>query len=214
MLQQLSKKFYNKIVPFCVEPIKISKSSSHAKVQESLYQYASGFLMHKELRGIVEEAHGLYDAFSKWGYNNPVNTEYQTRYKLDKSLKYGRTLYLPYNRVIVISGNDMQKDRTKPVTDVFQFHLLTNEVEKLQPIAIGRTSFAAHYDFEDRFIYVVGGCDSSERMLTDCEKFDVFNNRWSKMPSMNHERGNPGTVISGDRRYLYAFQGFVNVSSK
>ena len=83
-------------------------------------------------------------------------------YKLDKSLKYGRTIYVPYNRVIVISGNDMKRDRTKPVTDVFQFHLLTNQVENLPPISKGRTSFAAHYDFEDRYIYVIGGCDSTD----------------------------------------------------
>lgn len=30
------------------------------------------------------------------------------------------------------------------------------------------------------------------------------------MPSLNMERGNPGTFISADRRYLYAFQGFKN----
>jgi len=86
----------------------------------------------------------------------------------------------------------------------------TNEVEKLPPISLGRTSFAAHYDFEDRFIYIVGGCNNKDAMITDCEKFDVFNHKWQKMPSMNHPRGNPGTFITNDRRYLYAFQGFVN----
>lgn len=33
------------------------------------------------------------------------------------------------------------------------------------------------------------------------------------MPSMNTARGNPGTMISSDRKYLYAFQGFVNVKN-
>ena len=27
---------------------------------------------------------------------------------------------------------------------------------------------------------------------------------------MNNERGNPGTFISDDKRYLYTFQGFIN----
>lgn len=30
------------------------------------------------------------------------------------------------------------------------------------------------------------------------------------MPKLNTERGNPGTFITEDRRYLYAFQGFRN----
>jgi hypothetical protein len=81
----------------------------------------------------------------------------------------------------------------------------------LQPINHGRTSFAAHYDFEDRFIYVVGGCDERDQMIRNCEKFDVFNNKWTIMPDMIHERGNPGTMLSNDKRYLYAFQGFINV---
>ena len=49
-MQQLSRKFYYKIVPFCVEPISIRKTSKHVKAQESVYQYASGFLMHKDLQ--------------------------------------------------------------------------------------------------------------------------------------------------------------------
>lgn len=34
------------------------------------------------------------------------------------------------------------------------------------------------------------------------------------MPSLNLERGNPGTFISDDRRYLYAFQGFKNTNGQ
>lgn len=34
------------------------------------------------------------------------------------------------------------------------------------------------------------------------------------MPKLNFERGNPGTFISGDRRYLYAFMGFNNIQSE
>lgn len=96
-------------------------------------------------------------------------------------------------------------EQNKPVRDVFQFNLLSNQVENLQPISIGRTSFSAHYDFGDRFIYVIGGCDSSNNMIKDCEKFDVLNNKWISMPSLNFERGNPGTFITEDGRYLFAF---------
>ena len=32
-------------------------------------------------------------------------------------------------------------------------------MELLPSIKQGRTSFAAHYEFQDRFIYVVGGAD-------------------------------------------------------
>ena len=99
-----------------------------------------------------------------------------------------------------------EKSRNKePARDVFQFHFTNNEVEKLAPITIGRTSFAAHYDFMDRFIYVIGGSDSTDKMIPDCEKFDILNQTWRVMPSLNQERGNPGTMITSDKRYLYVF---------
>ena len=41
-----------------------------------------------------------------------------------------------------------------------------------------------------------------------CEKFDVFNNRWEKIPSVNQERAGPGLLITSDKKFLYAFGGY------
>ena len=54
-IQLLSKKFYDKIVPYCLEAISIRKSSEHAQVQKRLYSYFRGFLMYKELSQIGKE---------------------------------------------------------------------------------------------------------------------------------------------------------------
>lgn len=56
----------------------------------------------------------------------------------------------------------------------------------------------------------MGGTDKTDLMMKDCEKFDVFNHRWQPMPKMNFERGNPGSYLSADKRYIYVFQGFIN----
>ena len=47
-------------------------------------------------------------------------------------------------------------------------------------------------------------------MIKECEKYDVFEDRWTPMPQMKERRANPGTVISNDKRYLYVFEGFQN----
>ena len=125
--------------------------------------------------------------------------------KLDKSLKFGRSLYIPYRKVLVISGEYMEGNNSVPVRDTFIHCLATNRVERMPDIRVPRTSFAAHYDFGDRYVYVIGGCDGEDMMLRDCEKFDVLNQRWVQMPPLNHKRGNPGTFITPDRRYLYVF---------
>ena len=69
-------------------------------------------------------------------------------------------------------------------------------MEILPSINQGRTSFAAHYDFLDRYIYVVGGADKHEEVMDSCENFDVFELKWSIMPSLNVKRCNPGILIS------------------
>lgn len=143
----------------------------------------------------------------------PKNQEYVLREGLDKQLKFGRTIYIPYNKLLVISGDNVDdKHKSGPVNDTFVFDLSSQTVERMPDIGVARTSFAAHYDFGDRYVYVIGGSNNQDRMVTDCEKFDVLNQKWIKMPSLNCERGNPGTFISADRRYLYAFQGFRNKS--
>lgn len=73
---------------------------------------------------------------------------------------------------------------------------------------VGRTSFAVHYDYGDRFLYVIGGNGKGGTTMKHTEKYDVLNERWTKLPELNVERANPGTFISSDKRYLYIFQGF------
>lgn len=92
---------------------------------------------------------------------------------------------------------------------VFQCHLPNMKYERLPDMFLGRTSFAAHYDFEDRFIYVIGGNIVDDGQSSDeCEKFDVYNLTWSPMPRLNERRSNPGTFISNDKEHLYVFFGF------
>ncbi|MFN9951525.1 MAG: hypothetical protein ACK55I_00360 [bacterium] len=51
-------------------------------------------------------------------------------------------------------------------------------------------------------------------MMKECEKFDAYELKWHKMQPMNEERGNPATLISSCKKYLYAFYGFKDVFIK
>ena len=94
------------------------------------------------------------------------------------------------------SNNQINKKCDGPVKDVFTYHISTGLVEKKMDMFVGRTSFTAHYDYGTRFIYIIGGNGKSGTTMKDTEKYDVFNERWSKMPDLNVERANPGTFIS------------------
>ena len=64
--------------------------------------------------------------------------------------------------MLVISGDNVESDMTETVSDTFIHCLASHTVEKMPGIRIGRTSFAAHYDFGDRFVYVIGGSDKDD----------------------------------------------------
>lgn len=77
--------------------------------------------------------------------------------------------------MLVISGDNVDVPKDGPVNDTFIYDLMSETVEMMPSIRVARTSFAAHYDFGDRFVYVIGGSNYQEKMVTDCEKFDVLN---------------------------------------
>jgi hypothetical protein len=56
---------------------------------------------------------------NKWEALIPINQKYIKKNNLDKTLKYGRTIYIPYNRIIVISGIDIDENEDIPVRDCF-----------------------------------------------------------------------------------------------
>lgn len=171
--------------------------------------------MYKELTAVISDVqqqtsrHSLisgHENYAPWHWVQPKNQAYVQQEGLDKTLKFGRTLYIPYSKVLVISGEDTEINKT--VSDTFIFHLTTQTIERMPNILHPRTSFAAHYDFSDQFVYVIGGNNHKGEIMKECEKFDVFNQKWLPMPRLNMERANPGTFITEDRRYLYVFQGF------
>ena len=54
-MQLLSKKFYESIVPHVMSTISI-RNSPHVQKQDKLFQYASGFIMYRDLNTICSEA--------------------------------------------------------------------------------------------------------------------------------------------------------------
>ena len=61
--------------------------------------------MYRNVESICVEAELGTKSNEKWKCLAPKNVDYQKSHGLDKNLKFGRTIYIPYRKVIVISGN-------------------------------------------------------------------------------------------------------------
>ena len=59
----------------------------------------------------------------------PTNQAYVIEHGLNKNLKFGRTVYIPCNKIMVISGENIdmrgQIENEGPVKDVFTFQICT-----------------------------------------------------------------------------------------
>lgn len=53
-MQLISKKFYNNIIPYNIKNASV-RSAIHAIPQDRVYQYASGYIMYRELKTICRD---------------------------------------------------------------------------------------------------------------------------------------------------------------
>ena len=54
-LQLISRRFYDVLVPMAMTTCSV-RSAPHAKKQDCVYQYASGFFMYRTLKDVVQDA--------------------------------------------------------------------------------------------------------------------------------------------------------------
>jgi len=76
--------------------------------------------------------------------------------KIEKDLFFNRTIFVPFERAIVISGC-IKKDPHKATSDVYEWMVRTGEVSSYPRLEVARSSFAAYYEWMDKYIYIIGG---------------------------------------------------------
>lgn len=84
-MQLISRKFYDNVIPYNIQASSV-RSASHAKAQDRLYQYASGYIMYRELSSIVAaiETRKPDQKPEKWQCLRPANQDYVRQEGLNK----------------------------------------------------------------------------------------------------------------------------------
>lgn len=57
------------------------------------------------------------------------------------------------------------------------------------------------------FVLVSGGYGAGKRVLNECEVFNVNDNFWTVIPSMNEHRASHSLLQVDNQKYVYAFGG-------
>ncbi len=70
---------------------------------------------------------------------------------------------------------------------------------------ICRKDFSAIY--VKGFIYIFGGINENNEILSSCEKYDIFSNKWVLISEMCYPRKDHICLYDEENGYLYTFGG-------
>ena len=74
-----------------------------------------------------------------------------------------------------------------------------------------RTRFRMHNEFGENMVYIINGLDTFTNLLSNiCTRFDMQTRKWKRMPNLTNTCPQPGTMISRNNNYLYAFGDYMN----
>ena len=72
---------------------------------------------------------------------------------------------------------------------------------------VGRSAFGCTVNAQKREIYVAGGM-SDGSLISSCERFEHYLNRWTKLPDLNEKKAAASLCVLASR-WLYCFGGYI-----
>ena len=167
--------------------------NTHAKV-EKFYQYAKNRVYSVSFQDILRKGK-LVSWSGKKVLTDSGAMTYEEDYLNWKSHCY-QTIPITHRRLLVISTQD----------NVFMVFLDQKIAVNMPCSGLKKSRFKMHNDYGDKFVYVLNGIDSDTNIFQNtCMRFDLQSHLWKTLPTMNNPCTQPGTVISKDKNYLFAF---------
>ena len=167
----------------------------------------------KDLRHKSSDIRAISQRLSEISWQ-PIHFNRSTSATLQRTLFFGRSIYLPINtksissRVIVISGCKNKQQTNQVSSQVQEWSLDDLTVRFLPDLTPGRTSFNCLHKTKDRYIYVIGGNTSNNQTLKLVSRLDIYSKQWHQLPDLNESRANCSSFIPQGSSQLYVFGGF------
>ena len=136
----------------------------------------------------------------------PKNLKELTEEKVLPLGKVMQTVSVDVDRLLVISGAGY----------FYQIFMPTMEIQLLTQFKLyNRSDIGVHYNPRTSWVYIIGGYDTLQGHGSDiCSMFNIHDLKLQPMPDMNFKRVKPGTYITPDHKFLYAFGGKNNTIEK
>lgn len=123
-----------------------------------------------------------------------------------KTAAFSRSIILPEGQILLIGGQDTNFGAKK---DVYCFDVTRPRTELhcsiLESMPFKKYDFSLCY--HDGFVYVICGKDSDTLVVNTCERYDVRNNSWSLMSSVNKKRYAASASVVKETGRIYLFGG-------
>ena len=184
---------------------------NHIDIDEHVIEFfQSLFIVKKKLtdRRIIH--------YFEWGNKNihfyDVVNHKQTKYLVDFDKyipKFCRTVVTDHGRLFCIAGRHQDNMCWNWMLEYIE------EKKCLEHRALlndSRSDFTAIYDGEMDRIYAIGGNDA-KNFYTNCEYYDVNDDKWEKIANLNVARDSAACCIF-NCKYIYVFSGRIKFNPK
>jgi len=135
----------------------------------------------------------------------------ETELRLERNFfPFSRSVYLPNQDIIVLGGMD-DADPYRPVFTerVFMIQEVPKDsydnvylITNLKPMQMMRGCFAAIY--HEGWVWAFGGVNYQDKVSKKCERYNVEQDDWKRIPDMNTPRKNASAcALSADTIYVF-----------
>jgi len=127
--------------------------------------------------------------------------------KLSSEDRFNATVIFDKVDTAYFIGGYTDQNCFEATNSCYKFSLSTKEAEILQPLTYKRAQVGALFLKEKNSILVAGGAISDEVCSKTCEIYNISENNWQMMPSLNEQKANVSLLQLGEGKKIYCFGG-------
>ena len=120
--------------------------------------------------------------------------------------RWHRSLITPFGEIYLTGGVDVE-DGEKKLNESYVYDFNNQTLIPIDPMVMRRSGHAIIY--LNGYIYAIGGYSDGTEFTNKCERYDIRQNSWGEIASLNLKANNPG-CCTYNNQFIYKFGGKIS----
>lgn len=120
--------------------------------------------------------------------------------------RWHKSIATPSGRLFLLGGASLDIKASK-LSNLYEYIFENNSLNQKSPMKMARSGFGLV--FLKDFLYIMGGNIDQTQSTSKCEKYDVFNDKWTEIANLNLPACNFG-ACTVNNTFIYKFGGKID----